>query len=846
MTTLQRNFLRYLFAVAMAIGVVVMQSSVATAVTKNWEVNNGLWTGLGGFGTNWNPDGVPVGGDTAVISFSDLTSRTVTYDYTGPAVTLTQLTLDQTGSVFQQSTLAMSANALASVYELVGVYGRGTLNQSGGTNTIAGGYLDLGYFSGSSGAYNLSGSGLLTSNGAEYIGDAGSGTFTQTGGTNGIYGGNYLYLGFGGTGVGTYTISGGLLTAESAVVGQSGTGTLTIQDQAYVSINNNLSINNASRVNLNGGKLRFNTVGGSGGLSRLTPFYTAGTIQLAGGRYFATDSTIFSLFPSGHIPAGKGLTVEGFTVLRMASIVDGTLISMGDLEVGSSLGHGTLTIRDQGLVDVRGTFFIGDPADNGPNVGVLNLMGGTLRLNTSFIFGGTINFTSGTLQLTGNQIIGEALGDGYLIGRFFGDSPTIPTGKGLNIEGNATLHSTTTLDGGTLTVGQLINAYNLRLLRGTLNIKNQSVTVGASGILGDTLDLNDDMTVNVTLGITNQGLVTGDGQIGGAFTNAATGELRGEPGKSLKLTGANNTNAGQISLYGGMLDFTQNLTNNAGGFISGNGTLKTTTGLTNNGTMNFSGLANVVGDVTNAAGAKIISSGGGPTTFLDDVTNNGEIRTSAGSFTVFFGAASGSGTYTGTGTVNFEGDLKPGNSPAAISFAGDVVFGPDSKLVIELGGTTPGTQYDQINVAGKLTMGGTLEISLINGFVPGAGQSFDFLNTGSVAGTFSSIQLPSVPGVSWNITELASGIVSNGLAGDFNANGTVDIRDYVVWRKTLGMQSDYNAWRSHFGQTSGSGSGAESSNAVPEPDLWQFVVAAAVSLLVLCLRSRQRDNVRRT
>jgi hypothetical protein len=48
------------------------------------------------------------------------------------------------------------------------------------------------------------------------------------------------------------------------------------------------------------------------------------------------------------------------------------------------------------------------------------------------------------------------------------------------------------------------------------------------------------------------------------------------------------------------------------------------------------------------------------------------------------------------------------------------------------------------------------------------------------------------------------------LPGDFNDDGTVDAADYVVWRKGLGTiytQSDYDDWRTHFGQSApGSGS----------------------------------------
>ena len=489
------------------------------------------------------------------------------------------------------------------------------------------------------------------------------------------------------------------------------------------------------------------------------------------------------------------------------------------LATGSS-GAALLNIRDGGLVSVGERLIIFEE-------GVVNLDGGTLRFNTfGGLFSGTFNFNAGTIQLTGNRSIGadEDIAD------ILGIAPTVTSGKGLTVEGTATLLTTLTLDGGTFTANALAGGNYLQLYRGTLNIMNQAVTIGAGGVLGSALDVNEDMTVNVTLGITNQGLVAGDGEIGGTFANAAAGELRAQAGRSLRLTGANNTNAGQIKLFGGELEYTQSLTNNVGGFISGNGSLIVRGGLVNQGTMNFAGTANIDGAVTNAAGGKIISGGGGATIFYDDVTNNGEIRTSTNGFTVFFGSVSGSGTFTGTGTVNFEGDLSPGSSPATVNFGGDVAFGPDSTLQIELGGTTPGTQYDQINVAGELTLDGTLRISLINGFTPTAGQSFDFFNVGTIAGTFSAIELPSLEGLAWNTSQLAAGILSVTLPGDFNINGIVDAADYTVWRDGLGTiytQSDYDVWKAHFGESLDAGNGAAGyplgasaaslSPAVPEP-----------------------------
>ncbi len=55
-----------------------------------------------------------------------------------------------------------------------------------------------------------------------------------------------------------------------------------------------------------------------------------------------------------------------------------------------------------------------------------------------------------------------------------------------------------------------------------------------------------------------------------------------------------------------------------------------------------------------------------------------------------------------------------------------------------------------------------------------------------------------------------------GLAGDFNADDTVDQADYVFWRKRLGSAytyADFVDWRRHFGETSGGSAGS-----VPEPN----------------------------
>ena len=100
-----------------------------------------------------------------------------------------------------------------------------------------------------------------------------------------------------------------------------------------------------------------------------------------------------------------------------------------------------------------------------------------------------------------------------------------------------------------------------------------------------------------------------------------------------------------------------------------------------------------------------------------------------------------SGYVKGVGTfdnVTFAGTFSPGFSPTT-SYVGNVGFASTNTLVMEIGGTTAGSQYDQLISSGQLTLGGTLQLSLISGFTPAAGQSFNLFDWQSLVGTFSSL-----------------------------------------------------------------------------------------------------------
>lgn len=80
--------------------------------------------------------------------------------------------------------------------------------------------------------------------------------------------------------------------------------------------------------------------------------------------------------------------------------------------------------------------------------------------------------------------------------------------------------------------------------------------------------------------------------------------------------------------------------------------------------------------------------------------------------------------------------------------------------------------------------------------------------------------------------DVLDGVVVYQLPGDFNSDGTVDIRDYVLWRDGFGTtytQSDFDAWRSHFG-VSISGLGTAAAAAVPEPMAASLLLVGAIAI----------------
>jgi cyclophilin family peptidyl-prolyl cis-trans isomerase len=184
----------------------------------------------------------------------------------------------------------------------------------------------------------------------------------------------------------------------------------------------------------------------------------------------------------------------------------------------------------------------------------------------------------------------------------------------------------------------------------------------------------------------------------------------------------------------------------------------------------------------------------------------------------------------------------------------------EGTLAIQLRGPTIDTQYDRLNVTGQAKMDGNVDVTLLGGYQPAAGSSFNIITAGSLTGTFTA-DLPGISaGLVWNVAVSGTTMTLTVVAADYNKDGTVDAADYTVWRDNLGKTvtpftngdgngdgkvdaTDYSIWRNNYGETAGasSGSGATSGHAVPEPTSLVLLSLVGVALFLGRLRRSARS-----
>ncbi len=349
------------------------------------------------------------------------------------------------------------------------------------------------------------------------------------------------------------------------------------------------------------------------------------------------------------------------------------------------LGVYSMRFNNNGLLDVQsGSVNL----QSGSSSGQFNLASGT-----TLAFTGPTNIINSGATFTGTGSF-EVNGSTFLVD---GDI-TIP---------NLTLESVSTIDGpGQLTISGN-STWNGGTIQGTgtLNVAaGATLTISSQGSLNQRI-LNNSGTINLNSLIY---FIAG----GGAVINNLAGALfdiqscEGISPGAAPLATFNNFGTVQKTASSGGTIFYLNFYN-AGSFQV----------LTQSVSFPYT--------CQQTAGSTVVSSGA---TF-----------TAGTGFNLLGGTLGGDGTISAPLTNS--GVISPGMSPGILTltpgFGDSYTQSAGGILNIVIGGTTPGTQYSQFAAAGcPVSLGGSLNVSLINRFVPSPGQQFTILTCGSRTGTF--------------------------------------------------------------------------------------------------------------
>lgn len=509
----------------------------------------------------------------------------------------------------------------------------------------------------------------------------------------------------------------------------------------------------------------FVAVDGQQVLGGLIPSTIVGDVQLG--------EPSFQDFASGR------LTVSDGASLRADRVGLGGDQTAGVLE---ARGFGTSLVISQSLDLFSGSFSVADGASANvsslsnftPVAPTINVsgVGAQLSLGSGFLDQGTINisdvgtFTAGTLDSGAARINltdgGQAVINNLNFGSSavsrnvvsIGDTSSLVAISNFTIAGD----STVTLEGGLL-IGN-----------NGININQSGDLVGYGDVLGE---------------IQLEGFQQGDSRL--TVTAGETLRTSGIRNFDGRITNLGTLDAGSTTIENGF----------DGRYLGENSTIRAGL-LINEGTFNLTNGRNFVdANLENRGGLNI--SGGASVIFMGQIFNTGVIHTAAGSTSTLLAGLTGSGLFEGEGDVLILAEFFPGNSPGLVSFASDLALGTDATTRIEIGGTLRSTvtqpssvdRYDAFDVGGTLTLGGGLQVALLDGFDIESDQEFiiadvddslvgqfNGLDEGALVGNFGGTELfISYVAGDGNDVSLFAAATPDFIPGDSNQDGVVDFAD---------------------------------------------------------------------
>jgi uncharacterized repeat protein (TIGR03803 family) len=460
-----------------------------------------------------------------------------------------------------------------------------------------------------------------------------------------------------------------------------------------------------------------------------------GTLTVAAGGTLSIDNPVY------HVLDGATLTNQGTATWTSGHI------QLDDQAVFNNSGTLTMALSDNwriyyyqgtaGAVNNSGTWidagtgqtnYIGElgtlPFNNS---GALEVQSGTLDIVDGGTSSGSFDVAAGTDLLLISQVLtatSRVTGAGQL------DWYRSTVGGWYNVTG------TTNVDGdvvdftGTVaSVGQTLTINTAHSWpTATANFEAQALSVPNLNISGT---LSDSVSVVVTAAMDWQGgTLTG----GGTLTVAAGGTLSIDNPVYHVLDGATLTNQGTATWTSGHIQLDDQAVFNNSGTL--------TMALSDNWRIYYyQGTA--AGAVNNSG--TWIDAGTGQTNYIGELgtlpfNNSGALEVQSGTLDIVDGGTT-SGSFDGdTGTSLVFGGSSLTFAPTSAIHADTLSLNP-TYLNVQISGPTRGVGFLDIN-ANSITIGGQLNLALLNGFTPNAGDTFTILHgTGSAAinGTFAGL-----------------------------------------------------------------------------------------------------------
>lgn len=523
----------------------------------------------------------------------------------------------------------------------------------------------------------------------------------------------------GGTGVLTL-LSGSILTANgNLVVGQGQTsadtsGTINIEAGSTLNIKGGNSLlgffsssdtdPTTGTINVNGGAFNWNAGNNNATLwiggESITPHFGKGVVNLNSGTMTGAAVRVGD-FGTGTLNISGGtLTSNFYMSVGLGShpgsgngnvVITGGTLNLAQLTVNEAK-TATCTVTQSG-----GTVNIGN---------VTGIDGYNARIGLSGTGKGVYNISGGVLNVAGNDLaVGRGLnGEMNISGAAVvnvnniavaGKSSDYGFALGGSNNGSAVVNQT----GGTVTI------FNTSLLgvffqgtnggTSTYNLSGGSLTTGGIS--------SDNGTTNKTFNFDGGTLIAGKDM---TVPNPARSAAPTNFFTTISGGGATIDTSGHAVTWVTPLTGSGSLTKNGAGSL-------TLTG------------ANTYGGTTTIGGGEL---------YVNNTSGSG---TGANSVLVTAGTLGGSGTVGGAAAVG--GTLSPGASSGtvgALSFGSSLTLAGASTSLFEL---SSDASFDHVNVSSALSYGGTLQVTLQDGYLPAGGSTFDLFDAGSVNGAFSSI-----------------------------------------------------------------------------------------------------------